>query len=1050
MSHARKTNQSGRFGGPSAEEIPDDILDGDGIIQGSGLTGSNGLTNGNEIIDILDNGERHSVPTAPGHSLPDLHPWYHHYLTCWYTRRTSTKWIVSVLGVLLIFSTVLIQLRQDDGSSIVIDGQLGDWSGRTMIPHPGPGLWDTHPMDPDDPNGGSPAQPRLISTCGMALDGSFLFLSMQAETPLFRGAETSPDIIRILVDSDDDPGTGYRASTMGADILIEIVGYGGTIRNAFYYRYDPLRRTDTPRGDTDWNAWSPMFTVDAAHSGRGIEMRLWKDEIPLQGGRSPKALFHLSRGPHLQDMSPVVSPEGALALETASLLTDPVMVVGVEYPVLSVRLRDLAEGGGGGGRGRGGRGAGGRDSHTLSFGLYSTLGVHRIASSVLRCHSSGAEYPATVVVVGDRLVFTPGTDDRAGGSRDRNYSLFLTLTEQVTRGEALVLGVEGIDARAGITPAGTEPARAHALGVPGAPVIDGLFFEWEGPARDGWSHGASGDAPEVLIRDQPGHGEGAFLYGSFRGGLLTGMPVPPGRPLTLPTSRRGHEYPPDAGDPRVPVNVTTQSMAPLPVRSTSDALLFLFHAGTGEGYDLGHGIIATHLVEITGTGNRITSSRLLEFHGGSGSHWNWTPAGTIDAFAVGNELEFRLSLTDARLVRVHEVTPLRDAVWDCREEDRAGEGSGCPDRDGAGDTNEQTCIRPVVLSTRSGATHLCINELFPNPVSQADEWVELYNPTGNLIELEGWTLEDDAGVVWTGEASDSIESLGFFIIGLNNKLRNTGEMVLLLDPPGNELDNVTYPTFSSYRGMTFARIRDGSPYFERNPTPTRGAANNLTGPVKINEILYDVVGSEPEGEFIELYNTGDEDVSLTGWSLRNNRRTPFYLDGTIRAGGFFVVLWNHTSGDGNTYTDCFGAYGLAGTRDLVALENGDGQVVDRLTYGSEETSHYFDANGSTVGYPDSAPTVKEGESLGRYPDGADTGVNSRDFEACTATEGYGNQKVKEFGMVMAGIGGAGFLLTVSRRRSMRKGQARGGRDPPRRLATGGGENVHRRWFPFGA
>lgn len=68
------------------------------------------------------------------------------------------------------------------------------------------------------------------------------------------------------------------------------------------------------------------------------------------------------------------------------------------------------------------------------------------------------------------------------------------------------------------------------------------------------------------------------------------------------------------------------------------------------------------------------------------------------------------------------------------------------------------------------------------------------------------------------------------------------------------------------------------------------AANEIV----INEIMYNNSGSDVE--FVELYNTTDLAINLTGWSLLddNASHTPCQLSGSIAAHGYFVIAGNRT------------------------------------------------------------------------------------------------------------------------------------------------------------
>ena len=61
------------------------------------------------------------------------------------------------------------------------------------------------------------------------------------------------------------------------------------------------------------------------------------------------------------------------------------------------------------------------------------------------------------------------------------------------------------------------------------------------------------------------------------------------------------------------------------------------------------------------------------------------------------------------------------------------------------------------------------------------------------------------------------------------------------------------------------------------------------GDVVINEIAWGGTAASPSDEWIELYNTTDQAIALTGWSLVALDGTPaISLEGIIPAGGYFL------------------------------------------------------------------------------------------------------------------------------------------------------------------
>ena len=172
--------------------------------------------------------------------------------------------------------------------------------------------------------------------------------------------------------------------------------------------------------------------------------------------------------------------------------------------------------------------------------------------------------------------------------------------------------------------------------------------------------------------------------------------------------------------------------------------------------------------------------------------------------------------------------------------------------------------------------------------------------------------------------------------------------------------------------------------------------------VKINEVFYDAAtgqGAEPHAEWIELYNSSESDIDLSGWMIADDPdpngtsegRFTFPTGTVLPAGGFLVLAYNADTFA--AYWDATGitviAYGdsaqylsLANSGDDVHLFDASLAEVDAMWYGS----------GGDMGSTGAAPDVSAGHSLARYPDGQDTNDPSADFQdSPVPTPGRPNQ-----------------------------------------------------------
>lgn len=339
-----------------------------------------------------------------------------------------------------------------------------------------------------------------------------------------------------------------------------------------------------------------------------------------------------------------------------------------------------------------------------------------------------------------------------------------------------------------------------------------------------------------------------------------------------------------------------------------------------------------------------------------------------------------------------------------------------------------------------GARQVKINELLPDP-DGADsdlEWVELYNSGDDTVSIDGWALAWGKNGSYTGTkifaVGTEIGSGEHLLVGgelvpgvdviagldMGNAGSNS-DAIQLVDCEDEVQDTVIYggPNDEGWMddsgseatslaegpggGESLARVNDGEDSdqsavdFVVSDDPSPGSANPYSEPVvcvpgelglKINEMLPNPEGEDSEGEFLEIYNTADETVSLSGWGIAAGTSSwpgavsyVFPAGATIPTGGFLVVGGLGVE-EADFYTDDDNKFSLGnGSKnpDGVRLVDCVGEVQDTVLYGDpmdpvEDFELDDDAGASTIGTMPS-----EGLALGRRPDGVDTDDNEADF-----------------------------------------------------------------------
>jgi len=83
-----------------------------------------------------------------------------------------------------------------------------------------------------------------------------------------------------------------------------------------------------------------------------------------------------------------------------------------------------------------------------------------------------------------------------------------------------------------------------------------------------------------------------------------------------------------------------------------------------------------------------------------------------------------------------------------------------------------------------------INEF--SSYESSGDWLELYNPSAEEVNLNGWTLSDSNSTFKTLSATDVIPAGGWLQVSANNRLNREGDSIILKDSNGGEVDRVVY------------------------------------------------------------------------------------------------------------------------------------------------------------------------------------------------------------------------------------------------------------------
>jgi len=142
-------------------------------------------------------------------------------------------------------------------------------------------------------------------------------------------------------------------------------------------------------------------------------------------------------------------------------------------------------------------------------------------------------------------------------------------------------------------------------------------------------------------------------------------------------------------------------------------------------------------------------------------------------------------------------------------------------------------------NSQSTTAHIVINEVEQNPpgTDAGYEWIELYNPTSNVVDIGGWTVSTTTGVTVTLKipSGTRITAGGYSVVTYGSQwLDNEDESVILRDSGGNEVDRTPTLSNTNNDGRSWQRYPNGRDTDSSSDwsfrTSTKGVSNGGEAP----------------------------------------------------------------------------------------------------------------------------------------------------------------------------------------------------------------------------
>lgn len=271
--------------------------------------------------------------------------------------------------------------------------------------------------------------------------------------------------------------------------------------------------------------------------------------------------------------------------------------------------------------------------------------------------------------------------------------------------------------------------------------------------------------------------------------------------------------------------------------------------------------------------------------------------------------------------------------------------------------------------------------------SAQDEWIELKNISGAAVNLSGWQLLDkEKQIKIVFDNQHRVLSNGFFLLERTDDnsvpgitadliytggLSNTNEALYLFDENCQFQDeviaNLDWSAGHNNSKRTMERRSNLSWQTSANPggTPKKGNSSGyveiISGgggggasppspsspptpqffPVIINEIMYDLEGSDEGREWIEILNTATSEVDLTNWKFyenETNHQLNIVQGIAILPSNSYAIIADDAEKFLEDYPDFSetlfdSAFSLSNEGENIAIKNGD-LMIDEVNYDS--------------------------------------------------------------------------------------------------------------------
>ena len=263
------------------------------------------------------------------------------------------------------------------------------------------------------------------------------------------------------------------------------------------------------------------------------------------------------------------------------------------------------------------------------------------------------------------------------------------------------------------------------------------------------------------------------------------------------------------------------------------------------------------------------------------------------------------------------------------------------------------------------------------------DWIELYNPGNEDVNLSGLGLSDDKTTVKWVFPNVSLKAGGYIVVFASGKSQTDPAGVLhtgfklgadsggiyLMDASGKILDQAEYE--DQVKNVSTGRQAGDLETWTTFDSPSPGYSNDEAGAQAFQATRYatdstllitEVMAANKTtltdnngaySDYVEIYNAGTDPVNLLGYGLSDDPQRVLswkFPDVTIQPGAYMLVF---ASGDSKATDIEKGAihadFGISSYNEVISLASPVGLILDQVTVSDSQTDMAYvrSFNGST-------------------------------------------------------------------------------------------------------